>query len=215
MPGDLEGYDDRSRLRISDDDRHRVADVLRQAAGEGRLDIEELDARLEAAYAAKTYADLVPITGDLPVTALDQQTAVRRPAAALPAVRYASSWAVMGSASRRGVWEIGESYTAVGVMGGIDLDLREAVFTARETVINVYAYWAGVDIVVDEHTRVVVDGIGVMGAFEQGRDKVEAQLDAGSPVVRVTGVALMAGVTVRRKARPDGRGGSRRRMLGR
>src|SRR5262245_20390125 len=58
---------DPSQLRISDDDRHQVADLLREAAGEGRIDFEELDERLEATYAAKTYADLVPITVDLPV----------------------------------------------------------------------------------------------------------------------------------------------------
>ena len=57
---------DPAQLRVSDDDRHKVAEILREAAGEGRLDLDELDERLEAAYAAKTYADLVPITLDLP-----------------------------------------------------------------------------------------------------------------------------------------------------
>ena len=71
MPGDLESspqWGDPSRLRVSDADRHRVGELLREAAGEGRLDIEELEERLEAAYAAKTYADLVPLTADLPVS---------------------------------------------------------------------------------------------------------------------------------------------------
>jgi hypothetical protein len=58
---------DPSQLRISDSDRHKVAEVLREAAGEGRIDMDELDERLEATYAARTYADLVPITVDLPV----------------------------------------------------------------------------------------------------------------------------------------------------
>ena len=63
---------DPSRLRISDSDRHQVAEVLREAAGDGRIDFEELDQRLEATYAARTYADLVPITLDLPIeTAAD------------------------------------------------------------------------------------------------------------------------------------------------
>ena len=66
---------DPSQLRISDDDRHKVAEVLREAAGEGRIDFEELDQRLDATYAARTYADLVPITLDLPV-----QTAAQLPA---------------------------------------------------------------------------------------------------------------------------------------
>ena len=44
-------------LRVSDTDRHQVAEILRQAAGEGRIDLTRLDERLEATYAAKTYAD--------------------------------------------------------------------------------------------------------------------------------------------------------------
>src|ERR1700712_3374057 len=60
---------DPAQLRISDSDRHQVAEVLREAAGEGRIDFEELDQWLEATYAARTYADLVPITLDLPTQA--------------------------------------------------------------------------------------------------------------------------------------------------
>jgi hypothetical protein len=56
---------DPSLMRISDADRQRVADVLRDAAGEGRIDLDELEERLELAWGAKTYADLVPITADL------------------------------------------------------------------------------------------------------------------------------------------------------
>ena len=56
---------DRS-VRASDADRERVADVLRQHAGEGRLDTDELEQRLEAALAAKTLADLDALTADLP-----------------------------------------------------------------------------------------------------------------------------------------------------
>jgi hypothetical protein len=52
-------------LRASDADRERVAAVLRDAGGDGRLDLEELDERLQAAYAARTHADLEPLTADL------------------------------------------------------------------------------------------------------------------------------------------------------
>src|SRR5215468_2934905 len=57
---------DRGSLRASDADRERVANVLREAAGDGRLTMDELDERLDAVYAAKTYAELEPITHDLP-----------------------------------------------------------------------------------------------------------------------------------------------------
>lgn len=57
---------ERREMRISDAERDNVASILRHAAGEGRLDLEELDERRNAVYAAKTYGDLEPIIRDLP-----------------------------------------------------------------------------------------------------------------------------------------------------
>jgi hypothetical protein len=214
MPGDLESsnqWGDPSRLRVSDADRHRVGELLREAAGEGRLDIEELEERLEAAYAAKTYGDLVPLTADLPVSlpkGADLPTPPPTPSG--PLTRYQTSIAIMGSTDRTGLWEVGPSHTAVAIMGGVTIDLRSARFSSRETVINAFAFWAGVDIYVNAGTRVVVEGIGVMGAFDQGRDRVAPQLAPDAPLVRVNGLALMAGITVTRKPMPGER---RRRRL--
>jgi Domain of unknown function (DUF1707) len=53
-------------LRIGDADRERIADRLRRAAGEGRLAPEELEERLEAAFSARTEAELRPLVADLP-----------------------------------------------------------------------------------------------------------------------------------------------------
>lgn len=199
---------DPDQLRISDDDRHRVAEVLRTAAGEGRIDLEELDERLEATFSARIYADLVPILSDLPDAHLPAVPGSREPAvrpssgSVEPARRHESSTAIMGGQTRKGVWEVGAEHRALAVMGGIDLDLREAVFTSSEVVINAVAVMGGVDIYVNARTRVVVDGVGIMGAFDQARDKVEPQLGPDSPTVRVKGVALMGGVTVKRKPMP-------------
>jgi hypothetical protein len=203
---------DPARLRVSDADRHKVAEILREAAGEGRLDLDELDERLEATYAAKTYADLVPITADLPVAGPAASMPIPRPASSLPAVRHDVTIAVMGGSSRKGLWEVGERHNAFAMWAGIDLDLREARFSAPETVIYANAIWAGIDIVVNEFTNVIVEGIGIMGAFDQGRDKVAPRLGPDSPTVRVKGVALMAGVSVTRKPMPgQSRGILRRR----
>jgi uncharacterized protein DUF1707 len=206
---------DPSRLRISDHDRHQVAEVLRLAAGEGRIDLEELDERLEATYQAKTYGELVPITADLPVRSTDalpaMPPAVQQPGptSMVPAMTYTTSISFMGECTRRGVWRVPEQHTAFSMMGSVTLDLRQALFEAREVTITAVAIMAGIDIVVNAHTQVIVDGIGIMGDFSQSRDRVPAEIAAGSPVVRVNGFALMAGVTVQRKPMP---GESRRRL---
>ncbi|WP_165358744.1 DUF1707 SHOCT-like domain-containing protein [Haloactinopolyspora alba] len=58
---------DRHELRAADSDRDRIADILRDAHGEGRLGHDELLARVEAAYAARTYVELDRVIADLPV----------------------------------------------------------------------------------------------------------------------------------------------------
>lgn len=53
-------------LRVSDADRERVAESLRESCGEGRLRLDELEERLDRAYAARTASELAPLVGDLP-----------------------------------------------------------------------------------------------------------------------------------------------------
>ncbi|MFI5957919.1 DUF1707 domain-containing protein [Cryptosporangium sp. NPDC051539] len=53
-------------LRVGDAERQTVVARLQKALDEGRLDLHEFDERAAAAYAAKTDADLVPLTADLP-----------------------------------------------------------------------------------------------------------------------------------------------------
>ena len=129
---------DPSQLRISDYDRHKVAEVLREAAGEGRIDFEELDQRLEATYAARTYADLVPITLDLPIADGGQpaDAAGRGDAVAGRPGRPAEErhLAILSGLERKGVWVVPQHLTVTCFMGGADLDLRRAQFAAREVV---------------------------------------------------------------------------------
>jgi len=56
----------RHELRASDEEREKVATMLRQACSEGRLDTEELEQRVEVAYGARTRGELDAIVRDLP-----------------------------------------------------------------------------------------------------------------------------------------------------
>jgi hypothetical protein len=195
--GDLE-FPDAHNLRISDEDRHKVADILREAAGEGRIDFEELDERLEATYAAKTYADLVPITVDLPAHPASRTVTPR--AAGLPAAHQTERHlAIMSGIERRGTWSVPEHFIVLALMGGADLDFRQAQFPGREVVITVNAVMGGAEITVNPRTRVIVEGVGIMGGYSGPHGKVPEELDADSPVLRIRGFALMGGVSVTRK----------------
>jgi hypothetical protein len=195
------GGSDPAQLRISDAERHQVAEILRQAAGEGRLDLEELEQRLEQTYAARTYADLVPITLDLP--AHPHPRPVVRPAAAPPQVvpgpDRESHLAVLSGLSRKGVWVVPRHLSILCMMGGAELDLRQARFAAPEVVITINAFMGGAQVIVGPTTRVQMEGTGIMGGYSGPSGLVEADLDEGSPLVRIKGLAIWGGVSVERK----------------
>ena len=202
---------DPSLLRISDNDRQKVADVLRDAAGEGRIDLEELDERLELTWAAKTYADLVPITVDLHLPAHPQAAAAPVPRTSyVPATGHASSMAIMGECKRQGVWSVPARHSAFALMGSVVIDLRQAQLSAHDTLINATTIMGEVKIIVPAHLHVVIDGTPIMGEFGHGKDKVPAEVGPDSPIIRVRGMALMGSVTVQRQPPP----GTPKKFLG-
>ncbi len=113
------------KLRASHADRDQVVELLRVAAGDGRLSPEELDDRLERALTAKTYAELAPLTADLPagVAAPGAGTVSATP-------KDLARIHVRGSCVRRdGRWVVPKELD-VSVRGGaVTLDFTEAVIT--------------------------------------------------------------------------------------
>ena len=55
-----------NRLRTSDTEREQVAEIIRAAMTEGRLDLTEGEERLGTCYAARYRDELAPLTADLP-----------------------------------------------------------------------------------------------------------------------------------------------------
>jgi hypothetical protein len=196
-------------LRAADSDRERVAQALHTAMAEGRLTVGELDERLQAVYAAKTFGDLVPLTADLPA-----HTAQVAPAAAPLPSRIggmpgsSSSIALMSGFERKGDWVVPATHTAIAVMGGGKLDLIDAGFAQAETTIYAFAFMGGIEVIVPDDVTVRVEGFGFMGGFD---DKASGEAGPGAPVLHVKGVAFMGGVEVKRprKRRKD------RRQIGR
>ncbi|MFI5616876.1 DUF1707 domain-containing protein [Streptomyces sp. NPDC051567] len=196
-------------LRASDADRDRVVERLRDAVAEGRLDMEEFEERLEAAYTSRTYAELEPLTRDLPAptgaagtfpaaqAAAPAAQGVAWPARIGGAATSTTAVAVMSGFQRRGAWTVPAHFNAIAFWGGGQLDLREANFEAGEVVINCVAIMGGVEIVVPPGVEVDVRGFGLMGAFEQSDSPGPRQ--PGAPRVVVTGFAFWGGVDIKVK----------------
>ena len=174
-------------LRASDTERERTVERLRAAAGDGRLTLEELAERVEGALAARTRDALEPLTADLPSPAL------------APTPREGTRWTVgiLGGGDRKGRWRIASRSTVVNVLGGADLDLRDAMIDSNETVITVVSILGGSDIIVPEGVEVELGGFAILG----GNDlKVEGPRPRpGAPVVRVRAFSLLGGTDVKTK----------------
>jgi Domain of unknown function (DUF1707)/Cell wall-active antibiotics response 4TMS YvqF len=194
---------DPQHLRASDADRERVAETLREAAGDGRLTMDELDERLDAVYAAKTYAELVPITQDLPDTGYGHAPAPSQSSSG-DVRQYGgdptshTAIAILGGFSRKGDWVVPKTLNAFMLMGGGEIDMRDAQFSEPEVSIHVVAIMGGCEITVPEDATVHVTGVGILGAFEHS---VAGAGVPGGPVIHISGVALMGGVEVTRKAK--------------
>jgi hypothetical protein len=205
---DLPQPADRRQLRVSDADREQAAEVLRQAAGDGRITFDELDQRLEAAYGARTYGDLTEVTADLPAPGEAPPGPPQTAPGTFPAARIGGepgsgmSVAILGSVDRGGTWVVPPRHSVVAVLGGVQLDLREARFSQREVTIDVITLMGGVDIMVGDDVDVDVSGFGIMGGFDH---RASGPGLPGAPKVRVVGLALMGGVNVRRGQPGPGR----------
>jgi hypothetical protein len=114
-------------LRTSDAEREAVADVLREHAAAGRLDADELEERLGAAYGAQLRADLVPLVADLPVAAPAPAPAPaarpRRPRPQVPplvmvSIMLIAIWALSGMGYFWPIWPIGAMALSALAGGG-------------------------------------------------------------------------------------------------
>ncbi|MGK2880253.1 MAG: DUF1707 SHOCT-like domain-containing protein [Mycobacterium sp.] len=179
-------------MRAADTDRIQVAQLLTEAASQGRLCMHEYEDRLTKAYAATTYAELNKLSEDLPgTTPVGGRRVKCRPAPATLLL------ALMSGFERRGRWNVPRRMTTFTLCGGGVVDLRYADFTSAEVNIRSYSIMGGQTILVPPEVNVDVRGVGVMGTFEH----ISGAGAPGAPHVTITGLALLGSVGIKRKRR--------------
>ncbi len=108
-------------------------------------------------------------------------------------------------AVRSGPWIPARHTWVLNVMGGADLDFREARFGPGVTEVSVFSVFGGVEIVVPPDLQVECEGTAVLAAFEADPG-LRPVTDPTAPVLRVNGVSILAGVAVTPRARSPGAG---------
>ena len=185
-------------LRVSDAERDETLRILGEHASVGRLTLDELEERSGRALAAKTRGELATLTGDLPQEAGQGRPA---PAPAKKPVRWMV--AIMSGSHRRGRFRAVGSINAVAIMGGDEIDLREAEIEGGELTLNLFALMGGANVYIPDSVELDVGGFSLMG----GNTEIGAERPArpGSPVIRLRAWNLMGGATIYRVP-PQARG---------
>ncbi|MEL4504232.1 DUF1707 domain-containing protein [Luteococcus sp. H138] len=194
-------------LRAGDSERTQTVDRLSAGYQQGMLTLEEFTERMERAWQSMHLAELDALVADLPATtASPKLPALNAVGSDLERSRVVGgsgvpvTFALMSGATRAGEWTAAGTHTAVAIMGGVDLDLREACFTQPQTTVLAFAIMGGIDVIVPPDVRVRVHGLPIMGGFDAEGSINPVNLPANAPVVTIQGVAVMGGVTVKRRA---------------
>ena len=101
----------------------------------------------------------------------------------------------MGGAEKKGVWTPARQTYVVALMGGVEMDFREARLPPGVTEVFVFAVMGGADIVVPPGVHVDLKGFALMGGFGQS-GYAPPPTDPDAPVLRIGGFAMMGGVEV-------------------
>jgi hypothetical protein len=210
LPQPYEPDRNRPEARASHEDRDRVAEVLRVAAGDGRLTLEELDQRLELCLSARTFADLEPLVADLPAAALSAVAPMAQPK---DVVQFRSR----GSNKRfEGVWVVPRRMELELHGATVVLDFTRAVTASGPvTELAVELHGSSVRIIAPPGYLLDADDVDLRGSTVADRRRAPASAPA-SVVHRivVTGIAKGSSVSVR-DPRPPREPGRLRRLLGR
>jgi len=157
-------------LRASREDRDRAVELLRMAAGDGRLSADELDQRLEAALSARTYGELAVLTRDLPAApgfGTDEPKELIR-------IDCRSS-----TTKRDGRWLVPQRMEVRVTSGTVTLDFTEAVITQPSLLIDAEVHSGRLNLIT--RPGIVVDADDV--AARSGYIKVPAPEGAPVPVI--------------------------------
>lgn len=180
--------------------RQSVIVQLTEHFAADNLSVDALEERLDGAHRAATLEELRALVSDLPVVAAGAaHVATPRtyvsPSTGAHVAERQFIVGIMGGAERKGVWTPAKETFVVALMGGVELDFREARMPPGVTEVNIFAIMGGAEIIVPPGVVVDLNGFALMGGFGQvGYAPPPTHPDA--PVLRISGFAMMGGVDV-------------------
>jgi hypothetical protein len=123
----------------------------------------------------------------------------------------ATMFAIFGGIDRRGTWTVPRRMRIVTIMGGANLDMREARFPPGVIDIEVTAMMGGINILVPPGLAVQMHGSAIFGGFAD-INRAPANPDPDAPLLRIHGLTMMGGVNVEMRLPGESERGARKRQ---
>lgn len=168
---------------------------MSDAFAHDRLDMEEFERRLTLAHEQNSIESLRELLADLAEKRADSQTSTAALAHASSYPEYQEIVALFGGSEFSGARPLPRRLKIKAVFGGVQLDLREALFPDGVIDVDVSAVFGGVQIIVPPTLAVESHGVAIMGGFE-GIHRAPATADPSSPLLRVRGRVVCGGVQI-------------------
>jgi hypothetical protein len=182
-------------LRASDADRERVVTVLAEAAGDGRLSLEEHAQRVHRAYAARTLGELAGLTEDLAAPSaqplrLDDSRSIA---------------AFFRREERAGRWVVPDRLTVTAIGGHVVLDLRDALLQGQHTIVQATIIGGQLHLLVPGGVEVILVRANAAGRYQADRERPPQRAEAGRPVIEIRAFTVAGQVRAHVPRRPASR----------
>jgi hypothetical protein len=188
-------------VRVSDADRIATVSHLEAALAEGRISVDEMERRAEAARAAATTTELEPLLADLPDPSPQQAQMVGSRAPETLFDFVADVRAGDGTPVPR---------RAGAVFGDVRIDLRQLDTDAEMIELNLWSVLGDVEVIVAEGVDADLNGWTVIGRRKV--DLAPMPRRAGTPRVAVRAHSILGDLRLRSLG--PGEPAGRRTILG-
>ncbi|MCG8452325.1 MAG: DUF1707 domain-containing protein [Spirochaetales bacterium] len=181
--------------------RKETIELLQKAYADGRIGVDTLERRLEEATKAQEKDSLVTLVADIPTD--EDDTYRSEPKEESPWLTNPGRpenrsvyFAMLGGTDIKGAWKPAHEIQCYSILGGIDLDFRDALFPKNgDITVKFGCLMGGVDIVVPPGVNVHVQGFPLLGGID---DKAGAG-EEGAPTIHLKGMVVLGGLDVKRR----------------
>jgi hypothetical protein len=171
------------------------------------LTLEDLERRIERVYKASSVTELETITADLRSAAARppeaspvpvKQSGLRRSRSVAPALpsHRARILSIMSSTRRVGRWNVPQKLDVVGIMSDSGIDLTHATLPPGIVDIELKVVMSSFKLILPPGMRVINEAHSLMSSVRSRADEGIVDDASATPVIRLTGFALMADVNI-------------------